>query len=290
VRCAGCKRWPEPDRAVGARGTGHRTCISPCPLLTGEGSPRLRFVRSDLWEDNPTINPRLRNLPYSPPVPPDQGGYREASCGRAGERCPWRKGLAPRSSAEEPRRPGGSPGPAGPESTARHQKRTARGVRIAAVQPLRHFDIDIRHGGESCRIRTPRSPWEAPFQKTLAAEAGGDLGASEPRRKPLPLVGRGWGGGRKVECSENPADRNDVYTPRSPSRGRRIATAKPGISQPVHSGFAPPTPTPPHKGEGFPAPRKGRRREPYPTACAVAMPATRPENRQPPRKVPSSAR
>ena len=48
VRCSDRKRWRQPDRAVSAHGAGPAAYTSPCPLLTGEGSPRL-FWQSSLY-------------------------------------------------------------------------------------------------------------------------------------------------------------------------------------------------------------------------------------------------
>ncbi len=151
---------------------------------------------------------------YAPPrVPisgkPEIGGRRERSRGQLSNQSPPPKPVVffprparPRGLSRGIVRPGGRAvsvlnsrrglewrrGRAGrsqvlPDLKARRGslKRTARGVRIAASQPLRHFDIDIRHGGESCRIRTPRTSWDRARLQPRGGSRRGRANAPCPR-------------------------------------------------------------------------------------------------------------
>jgi len=89
------------------------------------------------------------------------------------------------------------PGPARPEGTARHHKRTARGVRQRRASLLRHLDIDIRHGGGTLPQPAPAHPlgWRSPFRPSRREPAG--ILVRGPRPAPSPLAGEGWGEGSR---------------------------------------------------------------------------------------------
>ena len=177
VRCSQRNRWLEPDHAVSARGTGRSAYTSPCPLLTGEGSPRLCFTRNGLQRGQfPNRSPPPKPGLCSSPSRPNEG-LREASRGRAGERCPWRQSFA--GSRSRLRRSAnhfcdrslllhhggissvGAGTPVQPDATHGESSQENRGAGFGQwpVALPRHFDIDIRHAAVDCDAAlTPRPP------------------------------------------------------------------------------------------------------------------------------------
>ncbi|SEM29759.1 hypothetical protein SAMN04515666_109208 [Bosea lupini] len=134
-----------------------------------------RRSRSEARVDNATINPRSRNLSYSLPVPPDQGGLsrgivrpggRAVSVLNSRRGLEWRRGLVR-----------AKPGLARPEGPARLlEENRARGSEAVSVCRLDTSTSTFDMAAERCRNRTPRTPWARARLQTLAAEAGGAIG------------------------------------------------------------------------------------------------------------------
>jgi len=156
TRCSDCKCWPEPDRAANDGATGPTAYTSPCPLLPGEGSPRFTGTRLRLHGDNlRNQSPPLKPVVFFPRPARPRGlsrgivrpDGRAVSVLNSRRGLEWRRGLVR-----------AKPGPARPEGTARHLKRTARGVRRR--QAFGRFDISTSTSTsrQNAAAAGPRAP------------------------------------------------------------------------------------------------------------------------------------